>query len=79
MLSHSTVVVDADRVFGSEATTLEIYEAQTKDIIGSAVQGFNGCLSKLRFSVQFVPKKACIGVYLDWAPEERQHPSWLLI
>ncbi|CAM6067276.1 unnamed protein product, partial [Sphagnum tenellum] len=31
-----------DRVFGSEATTLEIYEAQTKDIIVSAVQGFNG-------------------------------------
>ncbi|CAM6061067.1 unnamed protein product [Sphagnum tenellum] len=31
-----------DRVFGSDATTLEIYEAHTKDIIGSAVQGFNG-------------------------------------
>jgi len=33
---------NADRVFGSDATTLEIYEAHTKDIIGSAVQGFNG-------------------------------------
>jgi hypothetical protein len=39
---------NADRVFGSDATTLEIYEAHTKDIIGSAVQGFNGNLSVLR-------------------------------
>ncbi|KAG0571893.1 hypothetical protein KC19_VG051600 [Ceratodon purpureus] len=31
-----------DKVFGSETSTLEIYETHTKDIIASAVAGFNG-------------------------------------
>lgn len=31
-----------DKVFGSETSTLEIYETHTKDIIASAVRGFNG-------------------------------------
>ncbi|KAJ0984893.1 hypothetical protein J5N97_003249 [Dioscorea zingiberensis] len=33
---------DFDRVFGEESKTCEVYEARTKEIVASAVRGFNG-------------------------------------
>lgn len=33
-----------DRIFGEDCKTKEIYEARTKDIVVSAVSGFNGNL-----------------------------------
>lgn len=31
-----------DRIFGDECKTMEVYCARTKDIVASAVRGFNG-------------------------------------
>lgn len=31
-----------DRIFGEECKTFEVYEARTKEIVASAVRGFNG-------------------------------------
>ena len=32
----------ADRVFGEDCSTFEVYQARTKEIVASAVRGFNG-------------------------------------
>jgi len=37
-------VVLADRIFGQECRTAEVYEARTKHIVDSVVRGFNGNL-----------------------------------
>lgn len=43
----------ADRVFGDDCKTKEVYETRTKDIVSAAVGGFNGILFSLSFGVGF--------------------------
>lgn len=37
----------ADRIFGEECKTKEVYEARTKEIVSAAVGGFNGYIFSL--------------------------------
>lgn len=41
-ISNQSSKFDFDRIFGEECKTFEVYEARTKEIVASAVRGFNG-------------------------------------
>lgn len=42
----------ADRIFGEDCKTFEVYQARTKEIVASAVRGFNGIVDEISCSLR---------------------------
>jgi centromeric protein E len=49
--AEDSLSVLADRIFGEDCRTAEVYEARTKHIVDSVVRGFNGNSRSLRLAV----------------------------